>query len=198
MAAPLPVPVQGFSYPGESNFSSPGPTTDPDPGPGQSFNLPVSSEQLHGNWYTDYRIDSRYDTDMGLLMLDVAGPYGQSQPQIVRTHVPSCRKVVKWTAERVGAIPDAPSTNTNNPNEVLAHKTVLPCTPVMAQDGTQIYRLSGTYVYYLLKAPAETDRLSTGTPAFDTDVSADNDILPSVWKSNLGDSSSSANASGTP
>lgn len=68
--------------------------------------------------------------------------------------------------------PDCPDPNTNNPNEVCTYGTVVVATPLTGPDNIMVYRVSGQYVYRLLKGlptfgpfPTTSDPSATFQPS---------------------------------
>ena len=79
---------------------------------------------------------------------------------------PSQRKIVTFTAERVGAVPTAPSPTPLDTNLVLvdAGHIQLAEPNVLADGVTVAYRISGRYVYGLKVGRKPTDPLNFPAP----------------------------------
>lgn len=151
--------------------------------------IQVIPEQFGDSWYTDARIDGRNEVHTGLLLVPVAGPEG-TPPELIRVSAPYAKRVIEFAAERPNDRPMLPSWNTNNPNEVLAYRSIVTATPAMAPGGSRIYRTQGRYVYYLGKVPSDTSPIPVGTPQYDLQPAALNNILPSDFSISYVDSSS--------
>jgi hypothetical protein len=126
--------------------------------------------------YTDYTVETTFDSDAGILQSPVAGPAG-TPSDIIQVSAPYDIMIVKWTAKRIGRKPLVPSPlRPNDPNAVLKSKTIVPLAPMMDPDGkTKIYRVSGVYVYQLL-LPVEYVNVgyyTMGAPPFQTTGKAD-------------------------
>lgn len=180
-----------------------------DSGTPQYGQPPFSPDQFGPNWYWG-EFDGRYEVDQGVLSIPVSGggsavlttggssgsggSSGPTQAAIIRVHDPIGYRVVEWTVERIGAQPQAPSANTNNPNEVLARAVKWPLTPGTTADGIPIYRLSGRYEYLLIIPPQETDTLSTGVPPWSGLSPSQTNVPPSTWNQQYLNSSDSVPA----
>lgn len=162
-----------------------------DPGLPGGGSVPVAPVQTGPTYYRESNQDGRYEWDPGVIQCPVAGPVG-TPCELLRLHGGAAKRIVNWTAERVGAQPQVPSPLTQNPNEVTGHVMVMPCTPAFAPDGTPFYRLSGRYEYYLVVAPEiGTDRLSSGGVPYMNIANSSLDVQPNQFDVTLSDSSSS-------
>lgn len=141
--------------------------------------------------YTVYTIDTEYVEDTGLRVLASGGIDGtQNQGTVTRIHRGMTRKVVKWVAERINKMPILPSKNTQNPNEVLISSLIYPANPVQGAIGIQkLYRVSGVYVYDLVKPMDENSIYPMGTTPGEMDVSADHNITPQNFSPDVLDAS---------
>jgi hypothetical protein len=88
-------------------------------------------------------------------------------------------KMVTWTAERLGSMPDLPNPNVNDTNLVLMDTIIDPAAPELLQDGeSHIFRVSGQYTYGMKKAQGSGDQLAMGTVPFTDIPYQENLILP--------------------
>lgn len=120
-----------------------------------------------------YRIQTSYEWDFGLLVIPAAGPDG-TQASVVKTHSAIGRKTVSWSVEAIGDHPILPHWDTGNNSEVLIYKSI---NTANIQYGFT-HAMSGIYVYSLLIAPLETDRLATGYVLYD---SSNQQFIDSNW-----------------
>jgi hypothetical protein len=100
-----------------------------------------------------------YVIDPGLRQIPVAGPPG-TPCQIVRKHGGKGRKTIQWFAVGWGAKPPLPSSNTQQPNEVLADWEVGKPAEGKWLDGQDVVGVFGRYEYFLQQAPTPNDTLS--------------------------------------
>lgn len=131
---------------------------------------PFASVQQGGTWYTQYLIDTEYETDSGLMEMATADGV-----EVVRLNAPITRKRVKWTAERNNEWPACPSTDTQNSNEVLLNKLVVPANPLQSL-GNVAHRVSGRYTYVMLQSLGETGKMPAGTTPAEVAKSSDHTL----------------------
>ena len=132
--------------------------------------------------YTDYQIDTSYQTDQMKLQLPVAGPAFDLQgnataSQCVSLAAPIAKRIVKWRAERLGERGRNSGTDVNAPTddypdlplpapasgEVLLHKEQIPEAPRLMPDGFHyLFAVRGTYIYGLTKPRDETKGFISG------------------------------------
>ncbi len=127
--------------------------------------------------YTNYAVDVIYDTDQRTIMLPVAKA-GIPAARFIRVAGATGQKIVRWTAERAGKWPDLPTPVTNNSNEVLLHKRIVPIAAELLPDLTDyIYKASGEYVYGL-RTPVDesTDGLQVAALPYTRAKFADNAV----------------------
>ncbi len=128
----------------------------------------VRAEAVGKQFYRDGRTDNDYQEDLGIRILPSSGPVG-TPPRIVRVHGGFAVRIVRWTAERVGAWPLPPSASTGDPGQVLMWRSRRPLSPLMGPNGQKIYRVAGTYIFALADVLTETDRLNVGTLGWSAD-----------------------------
>lgn len=98
----------------------------------------------------DFIIETEYMDDEQILMLPVASPDGFSGKTavFVQLAAPTFCWKVDWTAARIGAKPEVPSSVPADKNWVLMKRKVEPANMVQMGDGaTPYWRISGTYWY---------------------------------------------------
>ncbi len=134
-----------------------------------------------GAGYNDYKITHRYETKSGVYATPVAGPPG-TPPDIIVVHAPMVTKVARWTVERTGAQPNPPSSDTQNPGDVLLYSSVEPAAPALQGDGyTAVWRVSGTYAYVLAQGLNPTDPYQAGAPPYMTLLTTDTDLAQNLF-----------------
>lgn len=145
-----------------------------------------------GLLYTNYRIDVRYERIENVLQMPVAEEnlidfFGQRvECEFVTVAAPIGRKVVSWSAERLGAWPACPSKNTGLVNEVFIREDVTPATPETMPGGTElVYRVSGVYYYGLRQPRGPGDQLPTGIPEYYTGDEDTNTVQETDWKDDV-------------
>jgi hypothetical protein len=117
--------------------------------------------------YTQFTIQSEFREQSGRLGIPVAGPPG-TPAKMIQFHAPIQERVVRWTATRVGSIPELPSPNTGSSNEVLISKRIIPEAPKPYRSGNfSLFRVTGEYVYQILQplVPGVDAIPSTASPA---------------------------------
>lgn len=122
--------------------------------------------------YTRATINSRYQNDQGVKQAPraytpdtyVAGgggsgggggstspgdqSYNASSASYVNLYAAVTRRIVEWSAERVGGPPVIPAYQSSDPNQVLLDKEFSPLDPQVLPDGNSIvYTISGTYIF---------------------------------------------------
>ena len=124
-----------------------------------------SREHTSRGAFTDYSVNTRYETETGVHMTPVTGPpdngdYVSPQRQgevpdarFLTLHLPATRRIVEWEAERVGSKPLLPAPKSSDPNLVLIEMPHVTASALhLAPDGiTPVWRASGRYVYGLRK-----------------------------------------------
>lgn len=145
-----------------------------DPGVGEDTSH-VQSYMLGPNYDTQWSIATRYETRGGVGHLPVAAP-APAPTQVVQLVAPRSTRVVRWTAERVGAWPFCPDWRTGSGNEVLSYRSVVPQAPAVGPGGTRVFRVSGLYVYLLLNELVPGATLPAGVPPYSTASPADNTL----------------------
>jgi hypothetical protein len=159
------------------------PPTSPATGPTLPLRIPIdvvpdlpdvpAPSLASGSPTTKYSCTQFYAWNYGLAQMPVAGPVG-TPARIVRLHAPSCTKVVAWVAERLGAIPVCPHTDTGSSNDVLIGKMIGLPVPGVIIDGTQVWQVAGVYSYALQVPPSDNDPLTAGSGPFDPSPSTAN------------------------
>ena len=187
----IPTPVNAYTFDEAADPSSynlnPG-TPSLDPPDLLEFPLPDSLfSQSHADApYTEYQIQSRFEWQSGTVATPVAGPPGTPQ-EIEQVHAPVCSRTVRWSATRVGSIPELPSPNTGSDNEVLASMVIVAEAPKPIRAGNFfIHRTSGVYTYHVLVAltPGVDPIPSSATPA-STDSASGNNLRGYMFKSGV-------------
>jgi hypothetical protein len=150
-----------------------------------------SEEQVVGNLYTHYRIDIRYEMIESVLQMPVAEPGGFSFPEripaeFVQVAAPYGRKVIAWTAERLGGWPELPAKANFSSNDVYIREDVTPATPEPMPGGTDlVFRVSGTYFYGLRRPRGPGDSLPTGIPAYYVGTDEENTVPEYAWTTGI-------------
>ena len=156
--------------------------------------------------FTEYRVDVVLETMTGVMAAPIAGKVAASSAasspgngtstnaaslgsatndddsspdqEFLTLAKPSQRKVVVWTAERVGAPPIVPNSKPVDPNLVLIDAgNVQLAEPSLLVDGsTRSYRVSGRYVYGLKKCLKPSDPLPFPAPPWQATTYGD-DVL---------------------
>ena len=132
---------------------------------GTSQLAPIESST---SWITDYRVDMKYDTDYHAIQCPVALSVDSESTsrvpaQFFYSAAPTGKLRIKFTGERVGAVPLLPAPVTNDTNLVLLASQVMPVAPIVMPDNVSIiYRVSGEYVYGMLTYQGAGDALSLG------------------------------------
>lgn len=171
-----------------------------------------SYEQTHFP-FTQYQVDSVLVTDTGVMAVPNSGPIGPysagggyvgggasggDTPDAVFLTVarPTQRKVVEWTAERVGAPPIAPSPVPQDANLVLIDSGhVQQAEPNILADGVTVaYRVSGRYVYGLKKNRKASDPLPFPAPPWQAHAYGELAMQPTDFQAGIIDRSSSGYA----
>lgn len=148
-----------------------------------------SAEQVDGaiDIYTHYRIDTRYENIENVLQMPVASEpaIDAQESEFAVVAQPMTRKVVAWTAERLGDWPKLPAKFTNV-NEVVVREHVVPAAPEPMPGGTDlVYRVSGTYWYGLRIPSGPGFSLGTGLLPYVDGVIEDNAVPDSVWSDGI-------------
>ncbi len=167
---------------------------------GTSADLPTirtkfSTSQAQ-NLYTDYKVDTKIVTDTGIMQVansgavssnSSAGVYssgsgsssGSDSDSVFLTYSrPTQRKIVEWTAERSGAMPDVPNAQPVDSNLVLIDSGhIQVCEPSLLTDGfTLSYRVAGRYVYGMKKNLSPTADLVFPAVPWQSDYYGDNTL----------------------
>lgn len=97
--------------------------------------------------YLDYKIDTKYDRDEGLLVMPVAGPAG-SAPKVIRVHQPIGYATRMFTASKNGAPPIVPAPiNTSSGDIILTSEYEVFLPQASPNQNTWIFRADGVYTY---------------------------------------------------
>lgn len=160
------VSVAGSSQPGSASASDPSSIPSL---PGQVVPY-FTAEQLGISPYGLYLIDTRYETDRGLVGCPVAD--GGDTVDIIAVHDGISHKIVKWTCERIGEKPILPHWDTGNDNERCKKNEVITHSTIRTPDGRKIWKFSGLYVYILKKRVSDSQKHYCGAPPFDTSPAA--------------------------
>ena len=119
--------------------------------PGVIADSSIFSASMAAAPYTLYRIRSEYSYQSGLMGVPVASAIPNTSAEMICVHAPFSRRVVHWTAERFGALPELPSPSTGSSNEVLLAYRIIPEAPQPRRAaGDYLYQVSGVYEYQLL------------------------------------------------
>jgi hypothetical protein len=103
--------------------------------------------QAEDGIFTDYQVFSRYEEDPGVYELPAASDAGDALTAFVQVASRSIRLIVDWSAEKIGAKPNAP-TLSDNPNAVLLRKTTQPEDIEVSGNGKALtYRIKGQLIY---------------------------------------------------
>jgi len=165
----------------------------PDTFPGQIDQGDSAISPVEGTpeFHSDARYDARYEYFEGVFSIPVAGPIG-TPPEIVRLHAPYGVKTVKGTGERRGEHPFVPDWELENDNLVRTYRSIQPTAPIIAVDGSRIFRDTVEYSYVVVAAPQpQYDTYSCPTSVVDLNP-ADNYLLtpgqfvPTVFDSSGG------------
>jgi hypothetical protein len=149
--------------------------------------------------YNDYRIDTKYVTDYMNIQAPVAnpvsGPGGYSNySSIMNVASPMTKKIIQWTAERYGDQPKIPNPQPGDSNLTLMSTDIQPAAPgLMVDASSQIYRISGTYVYSMTRPLGNGDTLTTGSLPWTTLSFGDGQY--SNWQDGILDIGSSGGSS---
>lgn len=109
-----------------------------------------------GGLITTYILDTTYAWDEHTLQMPVACASVRPASFAVVGNE-TLKRIVNWSAEKVSSPPTMPDPDLNNPNSVLLTKTFKPVSLTIAPDSvTFIYTITGTYVYGIIDAKAET------------------------------------------
>lgn len=146
--------------------------------------------------FTQYRIDIRYEKMESFLQMPVAAedPTGQSfndrvACEFVKVSQPWGRKVISWTAERIGTWPEVPKLPLDQggeENEVPIRVDVTPAAPETMPGGTElVFRVSGTYFYGLRRPRGPGDDLPTGLPKYYEGNDEDNTLTEAFWEDGI-------------
>lgn len=137
-----------------------------------------SANQTGGADYTFYKIQHVYADDSGIDVLKTgnADQSTQSLHTVVQMHNPFTELRIVWTAQRWNAIPDIPSKDTKNPNNVYIRGVRSPMNAIQYPNGV-LHRCSGIYLYKLLVGLTESDLYPTGVTPAETAKSTDADRM---------------------
>lgn len=103
-----------------------------------------------------------YDDDDGLRSSPLAGAKGTRKVAFWRVHGGFCTKTVSWVMRSIEGKAELPTTNTGSDNEVILRTIISPNIPTPSSDGSQIWTVTGKYIYQLQTAPENGDQLGTG------------------------------------
>lgn len=155
------------------------------------YTIPYSTDHAQAP-YSQYLIDTTYFTDTGMRVISTCSldPTVLVLHSAIRVSQPITTKIIIWTVERMFLTPNIPSADTKNKNEILISKSITPANPLQHANG-KVFRISGTYVYRLLKALTENDVFPAGTTPAETDSAnaAGHAIVPTQFDSTILDSS---------
>ena len=172
--------------------------------------------------FTEYHIDSVIETNTGVMQVPIAGKLKSSdssststyslsdqsgtdsadddQPdsEIITLGRPTQRKVIEWTAERVGASPIVPPAQPSDPNLVLIDSGYIQVTePSLLADGVSLsYRVKGRYIYALKKNLKSTDSLPYPAPPWQAHVYGELALEQSDFQDGIIDGSTSSSSYG--
>lgn len=127
---------------------------------------------------TTFEMNTYYFTYGGNMQIPVAGPDG-TPCRIVKVHAGCGKKIVTWTAERLGAWPEIPDPAAADPaNEVLDDVQVIPSAPLLSTNGRDHeFKICGVYVYLLRTPPDASKGFKAGIAPNDKS-SATNSVYP--------------------
>lgn len=98
----------------------------------------------------DMAVECRYEKDGHIYMLGLTSPtpFQGSSVAFVQLASPTLLFIADWTACKMGAQPEIPDPNINDPNWVLLDDHWEPVAPTVPADIlNRVYRISGCYVY---------------------------------------------------
>lgn len=125
--------------------------------------------------YTHYHVAIRTIQNRHMLQLPV-GKAGE-QPVVVQTAAPTQKKIVSWTAGKIGDAPKLPDPDLG-PNFVLSKSVIDTEEVVPSGDGVNLtYRVAGKYVYFVKNYGQAV--LTAGMPPW-MNESAKPDVLKAV------------------
>lgn len=142
--------------------------------------------------FTDYEINSRYESDKHRYMAGITSPGGFQSNSVAFFQLasPTLLWIVDWTAAKFNSQPEIPapliSPGFGGINWILMDEHYEPAKIAVASDGvTPIYRISGTYVYgHQNPDPQVLKNVAFGRPPWLEDV-FDRTMPTSKWTQNL-------------
>lgn len=155
-------------YPDAPALNEPQPVS-----PGARQYLMGISEEHRRNFYTRYQAESKYETDQNSIQLPIAAGFSGTSlgnpdtSAIVVLSPGTGRRVVRISAERVGAWPTLPTGSDFVDGDVkytALGRTVIPGTVVPAADGQLIYTSETEYEFALNRPLNEAEQLRTVYP----------------------------------
>lgn len=113
----------------------------------------VSAAQQTDAFYPETTMDVRYDIHPGVAVQPLAqSPDAEGNTcEKVQLTAAYMTKTLSFTMERLGEKPVIPDWNDPDPNLVLTYVSVTDAVPLDGPNGIVVWRVSGTYVWRLLK-----------------------------------------------
>lgn len=119
--------------------------------------------------YGVYEVRTEYIWESGIVQSAVAQESDATDSRILKLSGAYGKKVVTWTATRVGIPPVLPAPVGASGNEVLLSAVIRPRAPDLEASGTTLeYEVSGEYVFALLRPPWYADGIPMGSPPYTT------------------------------
>ena len=152
------------------------------PGDEPTLLLSEAQQSLAEFYVEPYQIEVAYEERTGIVPMPVADADG-----VAAVCVKLCGnywlKRVRWSAKRINSKPALPHWDTNNDNEVLISKTIVPQKPQVMRNGQAfIYEVKGEYVYMLQYPPnLDVDSIAVATSPMETVAASVHAITPAQF-----------------
>lgn len=139
----------------------------------------TKQDEVQEHIYTVYDVETHYETDYHTVQMAPSSDK-ETKASIAVLGAPTVRKIVQFTIECAGDQPIAPKAESDDDNEVLAHKHISLRNVQNTAGGTEaVWRMSGQYIY-LIVDPAKVVLQAPATPYINLSLT-DTTIKPSQF-----------------
>jgi hypothetical protein len=110
----------------------------------------LADVQATDTWYPQNTFDVQYELVTGNAVMRPMGPDGLPGERVkLQSEGWTC--TIQWSQERANDWPDCPHPDIGDPNYVLIYAKITPAKPLEGIGRQRAFRVSGLYIYHLLK-----------------------------------------------
>jgi hypothetical protein len=122
----------------------------------------LADVQATDTWYPQNTFDIRYELVTGDTVMRPMGPDGLPGER-VKLSSGAWSATIQWSYERANDWPECPHPDIGDPNYVLIYASITPAKPQEGIGAHRAFRVSGIYIYQLLKPLADFGPFPTAT-----------------------------------